>query len=176
MRSIVAVIWQQLTNTGTSATLQVFDPVSQTWSEVIPQFPSSSHAQSFAPVWDSAGHLTLADNRVDIQPSVKTVTLDDGTMPGSTRTARSSLPATSVSRLFVSAGSALTARRAADFSLFEAFSLSERVKMQFRAECINVWNHSNLFGPNTSPTTSTFGMITGQDVPRVWLLNLNLRF
>ena len=48
--------------------------------------------------------------------------------------------------------------------------------MQFRAECLNAWNHPNLFTPNTTPTSSTFGMITGQDVPRIWQMSLKLAF
>lgn len=34
--------------------------------------------------------------------------------------------------------------------------------------------HANLFTPNTTPTTSTFGMITSQDVPRIWQLALRV--
>ncbi|HWQ56974.1 MAG TPA: TonB-dependent receptor [Bryobacteraceae bacterium] len=63
-----------------------------------------------------------------------------------------------------------------DFSAIKNFSLHERAKMQFRAECLNAWNHPNLFTPNTSPTSSTFGMITGQDVPRIWQLSLKMVF
>ena len=48
--------------------------------------------------------------------------------------------------------------------------------MQFRAECLNAWNHPNLFVPNTAPTSSAFGIITSQDVPRIWQLSLKLVF
>lgn len=40
----------------------------------------------------------------------------------------------------------------------------------------NAWNHPNLSTPNTSPTSSAFGTITGQDVPRLWQMSLNLTF
>jgi hypothetical protein len=64
-----------------------------------------------------------------------------------------------------------------DFSLFKDFPLvTERVKIQFRAECINAWNHPNLFGPNTTPTNSAFGRITAQDVPRAFMFSTAGRF
>lgn len=63
-----------------------------------------------------------------------------------------------------------------DFSIFKAFQLTERFKWEFRGECVNAWNHPNLFAPTNTPTASTFGTITSQDVPRVWLLNTKLSF
>jgi hypothetical protein len=63
-----------------------------------------------------------------------------------------------------------------DFSIVKSFPVKERLKFEFRAEGINAWNHPNLFSPNTSPTASTFGTITQQDVPRVWQLSLRLTY
>jgi hypothetical protein len=63
-----------------------------------------------------------------------------------------------------------------DFSAIKTFGITEKLNMQFRAECLNAWNHPNLFTPNTTPTSSTFGMITGQDVPRIWQMSLKLAF
>lgn len=63
-----------------------------------------------------------------------------------------------------------------DFSAIKEFRMTEKIRMGFRAECLNAWNHPNLFTPNTSPTSSTFGMITGQDVPRIFQMSLNLKF
>jgi hypothetical protein len=63
-----------------------------------------------------------------------------------------------------------------DFSLIKKFPIRERVHMQYRAECINAFNHPNLLGPNTNPTSSAFGTITGQDVPRLWQMSLTLKF
>ncbi len=63
-----------------------------------------------------------------------------------------------------------------DFSAIKSFRVTDKVKTQFRAECINAWNHPNLSTPNTSPTSSAFGAITGQDVPRLWQMSLNLTF
>lgn len=63
-----------------------------------------------------------------------------------------------------------------DFSAIKNFPIRERLKMQFRAECLNAWNHPNLSTPNTTPTNTSFGAITGQDVPRVWQMSLKLAF
>ncbi|MEK7405278.1 MAG: TonB-dependent receptor [Acidobacteriota bacterium] len=63
-----------------------------------------------------------------------------------------------------------------DFSVFKKFKVVEKVIMQFRAETVNAWNHPNLFAPVTSPTSSTFGMVTGQDAPRSWIMSLKLSF
>jgi hypothetical protein len=63
-----------------------------------------------------------------------------------------------------------------DFSLIKSFPVHERVAMEFRAECINAWNHPNLFAPNTTVTNSNFGASTNQDVPRAWQLQLTLKF
>jgi hypothetical protein len=63
-----------------------------------------------------------------------------------------------------------------DFSAIKSFKVTEKTRMQFRAECLNAWNHPNLFTPDVSPTSTTFGMITGQDVPRIWQMSLKLTF
>ena len=62
-----------------------------------------------------------------------------------------------------------------DFSLIKKFAIKENVQLQYRAECINAWNHPNLFAPNTTATSSAFGTITGQDVPRLWQMSLTLK-
>jgi hypothetical protein len=63
-----------------------------------------------------------------------------------------------------------------DFSLIKNFPIREQIRMQYRAECINAWNHPNLFAPNTTPTSSAFGTVTNQDVPRLWQMSLTLQF
>ncbi len=63
-----------------------------------------------------------------------------------------------------------------DFSAIKNFQILERMKLQFRAEALNAWNHPNLMTPNTSPTNSAFGTITSQDVPRTWQFSLRLTF
>jgi len=63
-----------------------------------------------------------------------------------------------------------------DFAAIKSFRIVERVTMQFRAETVNAWNHPNLYAPVTSPTASTFGMITDHDHTRSWIMSLWLKF
>lgn len=63
-----------------------------------------------------------------------------------------------------------------DFSAIKNFQIKERVKVQYRAEVLNAWNHPNLLTPNTTPTNTSFGAITGQDVPRAWQMSLKVKF
>ena len=64
-----------------------------------------------------------------------------------------------------------------DLTILKEFSIRERVKWQFRAEAYNALNHTNLSKPNTSPTNSSFGMITGTDGDaRNWQFALKMRF
>lgn len=63
-----------------------------------------------------------------------------------------------------------------DFSAIKKFRIRESVELQYRAECINAFNHPNLFAPNTNVTSSAFGTVTNQDVPRLWQMSLVLRF
>jgi hypothetical protein len=72
-----------------------------------------------------------------------------------------------------------------DFSLFKNFSISERAKLEFRAEFFNVFNHPNLqfakSGPQNSINTTTFGtpefgFLTAARDPRQIQLALKLSF
>jgi hypothetical protein len=63
-----------------------------------------------------------------------------------------------------------------DFSLIKNFRITERWNTQFRAETFNAMNHPNLSDPNTDPTSSAFGTITGQDSPRSWQMSLKVTF
>jgi hypothetical protein len=67
-----------------------------------------------------------------------------------------------------------------DFSLIKVFPIKDRLKMQFRAECFNAWNHPNLDAPNTSVTSingGSFGNIDSQSpTPRSFQFALKLTF
>ncbi len=63
-----------------------------------------------------------------------------------------------------------------DFSAIKTFKAVERLEVQVRAECINSFNHPNLFAPSTSPTSSAFGTITEQNPARTWQMSLKLKF
>ena len=64
-----------------------------------------------------------------------------------------------------------------DLSAIKNFPIRERLKMQFRAEAFNAWNHPNFYDPDTSPTSSTFGMIDSQmPTPRSFQFSLRMTF
>jgi hypothetical protein len=63
-----------------------------------------------------------------------------------------------------------------DFGLIKNFAITERWRLQFRAETFNVANYANLSNPNTTVTSGAFGTITGQDPPRSWQGALKLTF
>ncbi|MGH9659068.1 MAG: hypothetical protein ACRD96_11030, partial [Bryobacteraceae bacterium] len=48
-----------------------------------------------------------------------------------------------------------------DLSAIKNVAVHERFKVQFRAECFNALNHPNFANPNTAPTNTSFGRITG---------------
>jgi hypothetical protein len=49
-----------------------------------------------------------------------------------------------------------------DLSLFKHFRIRERLKAQFRLESFNALNHVQFGAPNTTPTSTAFGTITGE--------------
>lgn len=54
-----------------------------------------------------------------------------------------------------------------DLSMFKDFNPLERLRIQFRAEFLNAFNTPRFGGPNTSVTSSSFGVITSQaNAPR----------
>jgi Carboxypeptidase regulatory-like domain/TonB dependent receptor-like, beta-barrel len=64
-----------------------------------------------------------------------------------------------------------------DISLIKHTNLSEAVRMQFRAEFINAFNHSQFAAPNTSPTSTAFGRVTVETQwPRTIQFGLKLVF
>jgi hypothetical protein len=69
-------------------------------------------------------------------------------------------------------------QRSWDFSIVKDFPVhAERVKMRLRADVYNAWNQTNFNNPNTTPTNSAFGRITGTaGDARNWMLSLKLTF
>jgi len=64
-----------------------------------------------------------------------------------------------------------------DFSIVKNFPIKESFRAQFRADAYNAWNHTNLNAPNTTPTNTAFGRITGTaGDARNWQMSLKLMF
>ncbi|MEK7404753.1 MAG: TonB-dependent receptor, partial [Acidobacteriota bacterium] len=64
-----------------------------------------------------------------------------------------------------------------DISLIKNTEISEGTKLQFRAEFINAWNHTQFAAPNTSPSSTAFGTVTADTQwPRAIQLGLKLLF
>lgn len=63
-----------------------------------------------------------------------------------------------------------------DGGLLKNFQLTERFRLQFRAETFNALNYANLSNPNTSVTAGAFGTITSQNPPRSWQGSLKMTF
>jgi len=64
-----------------------------------------------------------------------------------------------------------------DLSASKKVSLTESVKLQFRGEYLNAFNHPQFSNPNLSPTSSSFAKITSQaNYPRSIQLALKLEF
>ena len=64
-----------------------------------------------------------------------------------------------------------------DMSLFKTFSVTERIKVTFRAEALNAMNHPYFRAPGTNVDSSSFGKITSQaNFPRFIQLGFRAAF
>jgi hypothetical protein len=64
-----------------------------------------------------------------------------------------------------------------DISFLKNTKINESVRLQFRAEAINALNHPQFTAPNTSPTSTAFGVVTGEFAwPRVIQFGLKALF
>ncbi len=68
-------------------------------------------------------------------------------------------------------------QRAWDFSLFKTFPVTERVKVQFRAEIYNAFNQPSFAAPNRNPTSGAFATVTDtQSEAKNWQFSLFVKF
>ena len=63
-----------------------------------------------------------------------------------------------------------------DLSAIKKFVVHEGVNAEFRAEILNAFNQVWMSSPNTTPTSTAFGTITGTGNPRIAYLGLRVKF
>jgi hypothetical protein len=63
-----------------------------------------------------------------------------------------------------------------DLGLAKNLALTERVRLQLRADMFNAFNHVNFTTINTTITAGAFGRFTGTTPARVIQLNMRLTF
>ncbi len=63
-----------------------------------------------------------------------------------------------------------------DLSLLKTFALSERTRLQFRAECFNIANHANFGLPENDIASPNFGRVLQAGPPRLVQFGLKLAF
>ncbi|MEP6717438.1 MAG: hypothetical protein ABJC09_17850, partial [Terriglobia bacterium] len=61
-----------------------------------------------------------------------------------------------------------------DLSLLKIFALSEKLKLQFRAECFNMANHANFGLPANDLASPNFGHVLEAGSPRVFQFGMKL--
>jgi hypothetical protein len=63
-----------------------------------------------------------------------------------------------------------------NFNLAKTFNIMEKVKLQIRADAINIFNHPNFGQPNAGIGTAGAGVISSADAARTIQLGAVLRF
>jgi hypothetical protein len=65
-----------------------------------------------------------------------------------------------------------------DMGVYKNFSIMEKVKLQYRFETYNTFNHPRFAAPNSDPTSSSFGVVAAsqQNAPRQIQMALKLSF
>jgi hypothetical protein len=63
-----------------------------------------------------------------------------------------------------------------DAALWRTFPLREKLKMDFRLEAFNLFNHTRLNNPNTTINNNNFGKITSSQDPRIMQAALKVNF
>jgi len=63
-----------------------------------------------------------------------------------------------------------------DFGLLKNLPVTEKIRLQYRAEAFNVLNRVNFAAPNGNQSAPTFGSITSAGDPRVLQMALKLLF
>jgi hypothetical protein len=76
----LVLLWLESSASGSDTHYRVYDPVSSTWGLDDLFTRDAALERSLAPVWDSAGNLTIAYLKVQMEKATKSVTLADGSV------------------------------------------------------------------------------------------------
>jgi hypothetical protein len=64
-----------------------------------------------------------------------------------------------------------------DAGVTRNLALHERLRLVFRADAFNALNHTQFSSPNTTPTSTDFGVVTSTaHLPRVIEFSIRLQF
>jgi hypothetical protein len=63
-----------------------------------------------------------------------------------------------------------------DFAMAKYFPITESIRLQFRGEFFNLFNHTNFNEPNSTLTAATYGRITSALDPRILQFGLKVQF
>jgi hypothetical protein len=63
-----------------------------------------------------------------------------------------------------------------DMALFKDTPITERASLEFRFEAFNIWNHAQFQNPGGTLGTTSFGVVTAANDPRLMQAALRLRF
>jgi len=61
-------------------------------------------------------------------------------------------------------------------ALYKTFTITDKARLEFRAEAFNTFNHTNPGNPNTSLSNANYGKITSATDPRILELALRLKY
>jgi len=118
------------------------------------------HAQSAYPVDLSAGTVVINGESISIRPDLVAgvpLYLSDPTVPGGRRFNSAAFKVPPAGRQGTLGRNVLRGLPLSqvDFALRRQFHLTEHLKLQFRAEAFNIFNHPNFGTPGTSVTAPT---------------------
>lgn len=63
-----------------------------------------------------------------------------------------------------------------DMALLKQTPITERIHLEFRAEAFNIWNHAQFQNPDGTFGSTSFGLVTAANDPRLMQLALRLTF
>jgi len=62
-----------------------------------------------------------------------------------------------------------------DGGMYKNFNFRERVRLQYRFECYNAFNHARFPAPDTNPASSTFGQVPKTEVNQARVVQMSLK-